>query len=103
MKKTPKKIDTKTKLHFIDEEERELIESIEGKSLKKSANQKALIEQLKKASTYYRQKNARINIRMSDSDLLMLKQQAAMQGLPYQTLVSSILHQYVAGHLKSAY
>jgi len=95
----------KNKIKYLDDEERELIESIERGdyvSMPKK-EQQALIKKLQEAARQYRQKKARINIRMSDSDLLMLKQQAAMQGLPYQTLISSILHQYIAGHLKSAY
>ena len=46
------------------------------------------------------QKDKRINIRMSGRDLLSLKRKANRFGLPYQTLISSILHQYVSGDLK---
>jgi len=46
------------------------------------------------------QKDKRINIRMSGRDLLSLKRKANRFGMPYQTLISSILHQYVSGHLK---
>ena len=41
------------------------------------------------------QKDKRINIRMSGRDLLSLKRKANRFGIPYQTLISSILHQYV--------
>jgi len=43
-------------------------------------------------ATLDRTKN--INIRLSERDLIKLKGKAAEQGLPYQTLVSSIIHQY---------
>jgi predicted DNA binding CopG/RHH family protein len=46
------------------------------------------------------QKGKRINIRMSGRDLLSLKRKANRFGIPYQTLISSILHQYVSGDLK---
>ena len=46
------------------------------------------------------QKDKRINIRMSGRDLLSLKRKANRFGMPYQTLISSILHQYVSGDLK---
>lgn len=36
-----------------------------------------------------------------ESDLEQIKQKAAYEGLPYQTLIASILHQYAAGHLGS--
>ena len=46
----------------------------------------------------YLQKDARINIRISSSDLKRIKQKAAYEGLPYQTLIASVLHKYSAGH-----
>lgn len=39
-------------------------------------------------------RNRQINIRISERDLLKLKARAAEKGLPYQTLISSVLHQY---------
>lgn len=44
-------------------------------------------------------KNQRINIRLSDHDLLGLKRRAAELGLPYQTLISGLIHQFVEGSL----
>jgi len=40
-----------------------------------------------------------VNLRILESDLAKLKSQARQQGIPYQTLVSSIVHQYVNGDL----
>ncbi|MDR0774744.1 MULTISPECIES: CopG family antitoxin [unclassified Candidatus Tisiphia] len=51
------------------------------------------------AANNYLQKDMRINIRISSSDLNRIKQKAAYEGLPYQTLIASILHKYSAGHL----
>ena len=51
----------------------------------------------KKAVVNPLRKEARINIRISNGDLERLKQKAAHEGLPYQTLIASILHKYVAG------
>ena len=45
-------------------------------------------------------KNKRINIRISERDLQALQRRALEQGIPYQTLVSSILHKYVSGSLQ---
>lgn len=50
------------------------------------------------AATHYFNKKARINIRISEQDLEHIKQRAAYEGLPYQTLIASILHKYAAGH-----
>jgi predicted DNA binding CopG/RHH family protein len=44
-------------------------------------------------------KDKRVNIRMSESDLVRLQRTAAQEGLPYQTLISSILHKYISGRL----
>ncbi len=44
-------------------------------------------------------KNKRINIRISSRDLESLQKRALEEGIPYQTLVSSVLHKYVSGGL----
>ena len=41
-----------------------------------------------------------ISIKVRKTDLKLLKQEAEKQGLKYQSLINSILHQYVHGHLK---
>lgn len=45
-------------------------------------------------------KDKRINIRISKRDLEALQRRALEEGLPYQTLVSSVLHKYISGGLK---
>jgi predicted DNA binding CopG/RHH family protein len=47
-------------------------------------------------------KNCKINIRLPENDLIALKQRAARDGIPYQTLIGSILHKYASGFLKEA-
>ncbi|MBL7960353.1 antitoxin [bacterium] len=47
-------------------------------------------------------KSKRINIRISESDLEKLQKKASEEGLPYQTLISSVLHKYVKGKLQEA-
>lgn len=44
-------------------------------------------------------KNKRINIRISERDLKRLKSKSVEEGLPYQTLISSVLHKYISGKL----
>jgi len=46
-------------------------------------------------------KDARINIRLSNADLEMLKHRAVEEGLPYQSLIASVLHKYVSGGVLS--
>ncbi len=52
------------------------------------------------ASSKYFKKDTRVNIRISSNDLQWLKQKAAYKGLPYQTFIASVLHEYAAGHFQ---
>ena len=47
-------------------------------------------------------KNKRINIRISEKDLTNLKAKSLEEGVPYQTLISSVLHKYISGKLVEA-
>jgi len=44
-------------------------------------------------------KNKRINIRISEKDLILMQRKAVTEGIPYQTLISSLIHKYVSGAL----
>jgi predicted DNA binding CopG/RHH family protein len=79
-------------------EERALLKSIENNEWKtvKNINKEKFFA--KNAAENFLRKEARINIRISQSDLKRLKQLAAYEGLPYQTLISSILHKHASGH-----
>jgi predicted DNA binding CopG/RHH family protein len=45
-------------------------------------------------------KDRRLNIRLSSKDLEAIQKRALAEGLPYQTLIASLLHNYAAGRLK---
>ena len=62
-------------------------------------NQKNEIAKLREYAKNTLQKDKRINIRMSSKDLDQVQVIAAREGIPYQTLVSSIIHKYVSGYL----
>ncbi len=47
-------------------------------------------------------KNRRLNIRLSQNDLEAIRIKAIQEGIPYQTLISSVLHKYVVGRLRAA-
>ena len=86
---------------FYDDEERDLITAYErGEFSPATDQQEAKLTAVQAAKRYLR-KDARINIRLSTADLEMLKRQAAEEGLPYQTLISSVLHKYVSGSAPS--
>ncbi|MDA2921820.1 hypothetical protein MYX07_00975 [Patescibacteria group bacterium AH-259-L07] len=84
----------------LNKDEKEILKDFETGKLKK-------IRQAKKQASRYQQydretlsKRKNINIRISDKDLQKIKAKAVEKGIPYQTLVSSILHQYSLGKIK---
>jgi predicted DNA binding CopG/RHH family protein len=83
----------------LDEEEQALSDSFDSGEWKSVKNLKAEKEKAHKAASNYLRKSARINIRISEVDLDQIKQKASFEGLPYQTLIASVLHKYAAGHL----
>jgi predicted DNA binding CopG/RHH family protein len=84
---------------FFDEEEKELVAAYEREEFRPVRDQKAARQTAMRAAKSYTSKDARINIHLSMADLDMLKRRAAEEGLPYQTLISSVLHKYVSGRL----
>ena len=85
------------KAEFYDDEERKLIAAYERGEFKPVKNQKGAKRTAVQAAKRYTRKDARINIRLSSADLEMLKQRAVEEGLPYQSLIASVLHKYVSG------
>jgi len=84
-------------MKYLDKEEKELIESYnkgEWKPIKKG-DQKVYIQAAKESMA----KNKRINIRLTSKDYY---DKAVEEGIPYQTLISSLIHKYNKGQLKSA-
>ena len=83
----------------LDREEREILEAYEKGELKRADNMEELLKQHRAVAEATFKKNARINIRLSSRDLRALQSLALREGIPYQTLVSIILHKYVDGRL----
>ena len=90
------------KLRFHDDEERPLVTAYERGEFQPSKDQKGAKHTAREAAKRYMRKDARINIRLSVADLEMLKRRAVEEGLPYQTLISSVLHKYAAVSGKKA-
>ena len=84
---------------YLDDEERELIESIENDEWVPVADRGAAIAEARGLARATLRKDRRMNVRISERDLKGLKARAAEEGIPYQTLVTMILHKYVAGRL----
>lgn len=88
----------------LDTEELEITEAldhaVDTHKLKSIDRLDQEIKKIREAATNYLRKNARVNFRISQNDLARLKQKAAFKGIPYQTLITSILHEYAAGHFE---
>ena len=83
-----------------DAETMAMIEAYERGEFVPVPNQKKFIAMAQQAAANYRLKKvARINIRLAEKDLEGLKARAEEEGLPYQTLIASVLHKYNNGRL----
>jgi len=78
--------------------ELEVLQTYEAGDLQPVPDAVAL-ERLRAAARATAIKDKRINIRLSSTDLLELQAKALEQGLPYQTLIASVLHRYASGQL----
>ncbi|MBL6999776.1 MAG: hypothetical protein ISR73_07970 [Gammaproteobacteria bacterium] len=82
----------------LDQEEQEILDAYESgefKSVMTDKRKKSI--ELTAAETF--KKDKRINIRLSGRDLSAIQRRALEEGIPYQTLVASILHKYISGSL----
>ena len=82
----------------IDDDELEVLTAYEKGQLKSVAT-KAELAKFKAAARATAIKDRRVNIRLSSGDLSDIQVKALEEGLPYQTLIASVLHKYVTGRL----
>ena len=90
----------KTTSSKLDQEEKAFLSSFEKGEWKTVENIENKKLSARRTASRTLQKDVRINIRLTSSDLSSIKQIAAYEGLPYQTLIASVLHKYAAGHLR---
>ena len=83
----------------LDQEEKEILKAFERGELRPAPNQKELRKRLVAAARNTILKDQRINIRLAAMDLTRIRSRAMEEGIPYQTLISSILHKYANGTL----
>ncbi len=86
---------------FHEYEERDLITAYQSGEFRPVKDQQATKQTAVQAARRYLRKDARVNIRLSSADLEMLKRRAAEEGLPYESLIASILHKYVSSNTPS--
>ena len=83
-------------------EERAIVKAFERDDLRSPRNKSALIEKHREYATATFRKDRRVNVRISSRDLDALRKRALSEGIPYQTLISSVLHRFVEGRLRPA-
>jgi predicted DNA binding CopG/RHH family protein len=84
----------------LTKDERELLKSVESGDWRSVKDRDRQIAKYRTFAAATFKKDRRINIRISSSDLAALQKRALQEGIPYQTLVASILHKYVSGRLR---
>ncbi len=83
----------------LTEEEREILESVERGEWRRIPDFEERALGYQEAARATLRKDKRVNIRMTGRDLARIQKKAIEEGLPYQTLISSILHKYIDGRL----
>ena len=78
----------------LDKSEEKLLKDFEAGDFKSVKNTKKEVSKYRQYAQNTLSKSRNINIRLSEGDLQKIKALAAEKGLPYQTLISSLLHQY---------
>lgn len=84
----------------LNPEEAEILEAYESGKMNPQRPSKAFLSKLSKAADHTFKKDKRINIRLSSHDLNGIQRKALHKGIPYQALISGLIHQYVEGELQ---
>ncbi len=85
----------------LDKEEKQILRAYERGLFKPVKNREEEMKLARLAARNTLTKDQRVNIRMTSHDLLSLKQKAFEEGIPYQTLIASIVHKFLTGRLKA--
>ena len=83
----------------LNKEEKEILNAYEKGDFPSVPNLKKEIVKYRDYAKDTLQKNKRINIRISERDLIHIQRKAVEEGLPYQTFISSILHKFISGNI----
>jgi predicted DNA binding CopG/RHH family protein len=84
----------------IRKDEKELLDSVERGEWITIPDVREEAKRYKEYAQATFRKDKRVNIRISEKDLVRLQRRALQEGLPYQTFISSVLHKFVTGQLK---
>ncbi len=84
----------------LSKEEKYILDSLENGTMKFSTPSKEEIKAIKTAADTTFRKDRRITIRLYDHDFIGIQKRAMEMGVPYQTLISGLIHRYIEGDLK---
>ena len=84
----------------LDQKEKKILKDFESDKFKRVSDLKTNLSRYQEYARESLNKRKNINIRLSEKDLRKIKVLAMEKGIPYQTLVSSLLHQYSMGKFK---
>ncbi|NKB65016.1 MAG: antitoxin [Gammaproteobacteria bacterium] len=90
-----------TKKYDYTAEELELLDYVENQNPESVANVEAEKEKHRQIFIDNATKRKQVSLRLLERDLYQLRTKALLQGVPYQTLISSVIHQYLNGELVS--
>ena len=82
------------------QEEKDILESVERGEWKTVPDVQKEVKRYQEYARATFRKDKRVNIRISEKDLTNIQKRAVEEGIPYQTLMSSVLHKFVSGRLK---
>ena len=83
----------------MDPEERDILENFESGKLLPSPDAAREIEVAREAARNTFNKTRRVNLRVTERDYMLAHTRAREEGIPYQTLLSSVIHKYLSGRL----
>jgi predicted DNA binding CopG/RHH family protein len=79
----------------LTKEEKELLKSVESEGFKRISNLSREKEKYTQIAKNTLKKNKSITIRLAERDIQKVKAKALEEGIPYQTLITSIIHKYI--------
>lgn len=86
----------------LDEEEQEILNNFESGALQSVDNEEEYMMKARQAAKNSIEKRKAVSIRFAELDIKNAKKRALEEGIPYQTLISSVLHRYLNGTLVPA-
>lgn len=83
----------------LSAEERDILNRFERGELRSAPDAKRQMETARQAARNTFNKTRRVNLRVTERDFLLAHSRAREEGMPYQTLLSSVIHKYLSGRL----